>query len=329
MMSNGYTTPWNQLQQNQQQWGGWLPEAAGMFIPGLATQPWYQQAMSQRGAGRMQGVQQAQYGDTAADIQRMYGFQGQQESLAGRVGGLANQMDAYNDQLYRPGVASARYGSAMNPISQGYGQLPRQYGGQARGIYGDFQQGAAGIGQGYQQRLNTGMGMISGYGRQGAADINRGFGALGSTQQANLQARGLGGTTISSDVMRGNEMERSAEMRRHGEDVSRMQTGLYSDLSGEALRSRADLLRYGTDVRSRAAEFGAGLSLSSLAAQEGIAQGGLDYRDQAAQNWMANKWGYGMAPIQSQWDAAQSGINATQGINRVGPQPYPPMGYGY
>lgn len=318
-MSNGqYTTPWDELQAGQQQWGGYLPEMAGGIIPGIATNAQYQHWMQQRGAGRLQGVQEAQYRDTAADIERMYGFQGQQQQLAQRdVAGLAGRVGRQSEQWYNPQAAGLRYGNAMNSLAQGYRNLPGQFANQAAGVMGGFQRGAQGIGQGYQQRLNTGMGMIAGYGAQGRADINRGWGAAGSTAQANLQARGLGGTTISGDVGRATEMERSAEMRRFGEDVTRMQTGLYSDLSGEALRSRQDLLTYGTDVRSRAAEFGAGLSLDALGARTDIGRGRLDYLDQQQSQYLGNQWGYGMAPIQSQWDAAQSGINVTQNINRV------------
>jgi hypothetical protein len=352
-MTQHYTTPYEQTQQ-QDPWANAAQFGMGVYgllNPQAAASPQYQQLYGQFGAGQQQAAQRAQYQDVAADIARMYGYQGQQQALAGQVGNLATNVGRQSLQYYNQPAARGRYGGAMDPISQGYGALPGRYAGQAAGInrgygqraadvMGGFGRGAAGVGQGYQQRLATGMGMLSGYGRQAGADISRRYGAAGSTAQANLAARGLGGTTVAGDVGRGFATEESAEQRRLGEDVQRMQTGLYAGLSGDALRSRENLLQYGTGMRAgltgealsaqqQAAQFGAGLSLDALGAQGDIARGGVDYQDQAMQTYLANRFGYGMAPIQAGWDAAQSGINLTQGINRLPPQGYQSMGYGY
>jgi hypothetical protein len=107
-----------------------------------------------------------------------------------------------------------------------------------KGQYGGFE---GDLNKRYADRTKTGMGMLEGYGDQQKADISQKFANLGGAQTAQLAASGLGGTSVGASMATGRAREESAEQRRLGEDVTRMKSDVYSDLSGDELGARYDL----------------------------------------------------------------------------------------
>jgi hypothetical protein len=94
---------------------------------------------------------------------------------------------------------------------------------------------------GYGDRLSTAMGMAEGLGEQAKKDVLTQYGASGASQQANLQNRGLGGTTIASGVAQSNMRQQADSMNRLADQLSREKIGLYTGLTGEQLAAQERL----------------------------------------------------------------------------------------
>lgn len=94
------------------------------------------------------------------------------------------------------------------------------------------------LAQGYQDRYDTGIGMLEGWGDQERRDLQRDFDTALEADQANLRARGLGSSTITSTAQLGNQRERSEAMARLNERLNRERLGVHERLSGDLLGSQ-------------------------------------------------------------------------------------------
>jgi hypothetical protein len=244
----------------------------------------------------------------------------QKGQIVPRAESLAADLKKYSKAYYEPSTALARYKRTFKDIERGYGALPKEYAAGSKTLVGDygrraeelraeFAGGEKGITAGYDERLRRAMGMLEGYGTQMSTDIDERFARESAEEQANLMARGLGGTTVTNAMRAGSERRRLAEQRRLGEDLTGLRTGMYADLSGEGLTAAERMLGARTGLAAgltgetlaasqRAGEFGAGLGLESLAGRGDIARGELDYTSQAMQNYLANMQAYGQLPLE-------------------------------
>jgi hypothetical protein len=225
-----------------------------------------------------------------------------------------------SEGYYGAGGPQGRWQQGTGYASAGLRGLPGGVGRAGRQIQAGYGQLGSELGGAYGQRLQTGMGMLDRYGQQAGADISRRFGAAGSTAQANLAARGLGGTTISGDVGRATAVEEGREQRRLGEDIQGMRTGLYADLSGQGLLARERVGMGALDSRQQMAGLGARTGLGSYGALGEMGMAGAMYQDRSQQNRLENMMGFGRLPIQSQFDLAQMGMNFYGPLRRVEPE---------
>lgn len=94
---------------------------------------------------------------------------------------------------------------------------------------------------GFLGRLNTGMDIVNRLGEQQRADIQRDYRNLAGKAGQDMVARGLSGTTVAPTVQAGIEREKQADLRRLNDLLNREKYGLFSQLSGDALRSMVNL----------------------------------------------------------------------------------------
>lgn len=98
---------------------------------------------------------------------------------------------------------------------------------------------------GYQKRMDTGMGMLEGLGRQEKADIGQRWTNAANTQQRALVGRGLSGTTAAASLASGMERQKGAELARTEERLQGQRLNTYGALSGDVLGATE---RMGTNV---------------------------------------------------------------------------------
>lgn len=97
------------------------------------------------------------------------------------------------------------------------------------------------ISKGFQARLDRGIANLENAGFQERLDIDQRFRGAESQAIQNLTDRGLGGTTLASNVGLGVTRERSAEQRRLSEQIRRERSDVDARLSGDALNSQQQL----------------------------------------------------------------------------------------
>lgn len=92
------------------------------------------------------------------------------------------------------------------------------------------------INQGYQDRYNRGNALISQLGGQQRADTNQRYDQIGASNQQDLTARGLAGTTVLLTMRQGNERERSDALNRVNQNLIAQRVGTDAALSGDKLQ---------------------------------------------------------------------------------------------
>ncbi len=190
------------------------------------------------------------------------GLAGMLNSTAGRTigGALLTGMGAIGQGIGNLGARlqnQRRYTQGLGLLNTGFEQtqpiirdlasnIGGQYGQQPGDIFNaytnlynpilDSMQGNnAQINAQFQDRLNTGLGMIQGAGAQERIDINRQFDQSGAAQMADLASRGLMGSTITSGVNAQNERGRADSLGGLNERLLQQRLGVYTGLSGDAL----------------------------------------------------------------------------------------------
>lgn len=178
----------------------------------------------------------------------------------------------------------------------------------------DLDARSRGLVQGYQDRYNTAAQDIEGYGRQMQADIDKTF----DQQQGQFRLNPLSrGSTIGSTVSRNIDLDRSAEQRRLGEDLTRQRVNLLSGLSGDTLAAQG-----GADA-SRAA-YDSGLRNQLLDMQR--------YSFETGQNNLGNISNYYGGNASNRAGLVNQGLNtylsALSNYNLMPPQPADLSGLG-
>lgn len=233
---------------------------------------------------------------------------GQAQTLADQLGGLSSG-----------NLARTQTGlGGLGRISAGLQALPGQFTRQNRNILGEFRQqgqnitgqfgaGAGDINRGFRDRLGEALGMLEGRGAQAEEDIATRFRESLGEQQANLRARGFGGSDIAN-IARASAGEESAEQRRLQEQLRGERLGLFSDLSGQGLAAQERLLGAGTGLQAGFAgqqlgagqagqQFLGGLNLNALGQRGQLGQFMQDALMQSRQQDLSNQFQFGQFPI--------------------------------
>ena len=259
-------------------------------------------------------------GDTnRLDISRLPGDAGQLAFGLGQQSRANRKIDATRlvDTFGESGALSRGFGELGGSFSNfNTGNLNR-FAGQTGDIQSQFGQGAAGINQGFGNRLSGAFGLLEGAGRQESADISRRARESLGNQQQDLRARGFGGT-LSANIAQGNVRDENDAQGRLQERLRQQRVGLFSDLTGQGLAARERLLGAGTNLAagfagqtlgsSQAAnQFRSNLDLSALGQQVGLGQFLQQGLSQGRQKNLSNQFQFGQFPIQTGLQAAGLG----------------------
>ncbi|HEU00251.1 hypothetical protein LCGC14_0589800 [marine sediment metagenome] len=200
------------------------------------------------------------------------------------------------EEFFDPGEASARFGEAFGPVTEGLEALPGQIrtdNERVQQLYASLakalQAGTADITGGFEDILGTATELVSGLGEAERQDINRRFTEAGTESQMALAARGLGG--FGASITSGIERERSTALLGLEEQISQQQLGVQETFGLAGLSARERLLGAGINLfgqKAGAMQFGnqlfANTAMGSLAARGNIAGGQVGAFDQAATN---------------------------------------------
>lgn len=164
----------------------------------------------------------------------------------------------------------------ISDIESGYGQratdIPAYYDTVTGAVNQEYRDLGAGLESDYQEREDRGLGYLEGQGVQGRQDIGTRYGNLAAQAQADLTARGLGGSTVSSGIAAAHEREKSADLNRFGEQINRQFLDTYAGLSGDRLRARERVTGERLSAQERSGALSAGmradLSGQNLSAME-------------------------------------------------------------
>lgn len=117
----------------------------------------------------------------------------------------------------------------------------------------------AGIEAGYNDRLNTGMGMLDQYGQQMEKDITDEGKKLGASTDQSMINRGLYNTTVRDNMQQGVYRRTQDALGAARDNIARTKSGMYAGLSGDALGAQMSLLgmEYGanSDLPQRYTDF--------------------------------------------------------------------------
>lgn len=97
------------------------------------------------------------------------------------------------------------------------------------------------LNRGYDELHDSTLGHLEGYGNQAMADIRDRYDRSAASGQQDLVNRGLSSSTMNATMRRGLEREKSADIRRLGEDIARMKVGYSSDAQKGKLRMLEDV----------------------------------------------------------------------------------------
>jgi len=89
---------------------------------------------------------------------------------------------------------------------------------------------------GYQQRYQRGLGMLSGLGQQEGRDINELYDSQGAKINQDLIGRGLGNSSVIATMAMGNNRERNADLGRLNDRVRQQAMTTDAGLSGDELQ---------------------------------------------------------------------------------------------
>ena len=325
--------------------GGNLIVNLAKWLNKISGSPLFGYLASLPAADQQRQLQAAYMADVEGDI-----------SLARSIGGglydyvksggqaLGARGEAISEHYYDPQRVEDRFKGAFGDVQSGYESLPGEiddrtqsilegYARRGQELPSEFQRQAAGIEAGYGARTAGGLGIIEGYGGQQRADIQDRFADLAQQQAAELTSRGLSASTVQQSMRQGLEREQGSELRRLGEDLTRLRFGAYTGLSGEELGARERFLNTGTQLRTgltgealAAAERGRDVfgstQFGALGGQANIAGSGLGYQDAATQERLRNLGYFGGMPFDYALAGAAPWMQYEMNINRYPPQQY-------
>jgi len=200
--------------------------------------------------------------------------------------------------------ALGAFGTLAGNLEGGYGQ----WGG--GGLAGELGRGygafSGDITGGYDERLTTGMGMMEGMGAQERKDLLKTYGELGASQQANLAARGMGGTTIGTNIAQGNVREQQDAMNRLTDYLARQKLDVYGQFSGEGLLAKERMGQLGLGARER-------LGMGGLAMQQELGMQGINLADQMRMRTLGEEDRWDMAKWQFGQDMGAQQMSLMQG----------------
>jgi len=195
----------------------------------------------------------------------------------------------------------AREQNLMGGFSQALGGIQRGFDQRTAGIMGQYNADAARLGQQYQQRYDTGMGMLKGMGDQAAADIRSDYAKQQAAVQQQMAQRGLGNTSLASSALTGVQREQQNSLTRLTEALRSQALNTHAGLSGDTRgylggvqSGRANLaggltgdsLNFATQAAQARTQLGQQLSAETMNALSGYNEGlmnlGQSYRDQLA-----------------------------------------------
>jgi len=166
-----------------------------------------------------------------------------------------------NEQRYQQALAEMR--GLRSYMMGGYGDLESRQRAELGRLQGsimgrmagdltasqrEFQQLRNPLLAGYRGTEQDVMGLMRGMGATEREDVNRRYNALGSQQLADLQARGLGTTTLRQGVQQGVERGRTRELGALEERLRTQQAGALQALRGATLGAQERLGALGLGI---------------------------------------------------------------------------------
>lgn len=139
------------------------------------------------------------------------------------------------------------------------------------GLLSSFDQGAGDLLTAALNRQQEGMGILEGMGEQSRKNINRQFDAAQSRNLQEMQARGLGDSTLLSGARTATERERAGALGDLDESLRGQRFDAFSSLSGDVMNTR------GANFANRMGLLGT-QSDQRLGLSDALATGGFDLR---------------------------------------------------
>ena len=192
----------------------------------------------------------------------------------------ANQQ-RYNQVLQGYGQLAGQQANALGGLAGLYGNRTNDFASAASNIlggYGNRLNSAAGqlntIGNSYNQLLNNQMSRLGLLGQTEATNLNQAFNQSGAQQQQGLVDRGLGNTTVTTALQRGNELDRQRALTNLAQNVAQQMnqtemgaalpglqfqqqaTGTLADLSGQGLGAAGQFTGDIANLQGQALDFG-------------------------------------------------------------------------
>lgn len=203
----------------------------------------YKQNTKETNLAAYAGQQARTQGQTLSN-QTNQGYQGREKDVLQYLRSALPELETAYGTRSEQGLSN--FDTGAKNVDLGYGDLANR----VRGQYGDV---GTELDTGYRELEAKAAGL----GDQQKIDIAHRFDQQGAIQQADAAARGLTGSTIAPSLKTGTEREKSAELRRLQDDLTRQQIdignqrlGAQERLGTQGVSSAADISREGLGTQA-------------------------------------------------------------------------------
>lgn len=186
----------------------------------------------------------------------------------------------FGDENLSPNVVGANFQNIMAPIFAELESLP-------------------GMAQG---QLTNARSLVEGLGDQSRIDINEGAASDASNARAQLQARGLSGTSVVQSSNQNIEIGRRNSIGRLDESIARQQLEVENTFGGRVLET----------------------SMNTMLTRAGLLGQGFEAQNQAARDWLENAIRFGTLPADMDLASAQLILQGLEMNTIVAPSPLIP-----